>query len=347
MYFEANTLENEQRSTFDKLRTMQLPDGGFSWFPDGPSNWFISLYIAEGLIQMSDWLGDPRKGQVNTMIDELLVFLDQSEIRYYKELERQVEKGNTTWDEDHLSPSMVYNLYIRSLRASGETPGENPIFDYFMSQAKKYWIDKSVYSQAQLSQVFTRYLHPVEQKKIIASLRERMISKPDLGAYWKESNGFAWWDMPVATQSKMIEVFSEEGDNATVNELKRWLLSQKRTNHWSTTKATSEAVRSLTLGPTNWLSEAKPVEVMLNDGKRIDMLDDSEAGSFRQKITFTPDEVEGIKSLVFKNPNEQPAWGAAYFQYFDDLDQVKGDSEGPLDIRKQLFYRLSLTRDLY
>jgi uncharacterized protein YfaS (alpha-2-macroglobulin family) len=96
-------------------------------------------------------------------------------------------------------------------------------------------------------------------------------------------------------------------------------------------------VRSLTLGPTNWLVDAKPVEVTLNNGQRIDMLDNSEAGSFRQKVTFTADKVESITSLVLKNPNEQPAWGAAYFQYFENLDQIRGDNKGPLKISKQLF----------
>jgi uncharacterized protein YfaS (alpha-2-macroglobulin family) len=135
----------------------------------------------------------------------------------------------------------------------------------------------------------------------------------------------------------MIEVFAGEGDKETVDELKWWLLNQKRTNHWSTTKATSEAVRSLTLGPTNWLSTTQPVEVMLKDGKQIEMQDGSEAGSLEQKITFTADKVKDLTSLVLKNPNEQPAWGAAYFQYFDDLDQVSGDDQGPLNIKKQFF----------
>ncbi len=42
--------------------------------------------------------------------------------------------------------------------------------------------------------------------------------------------------------------------------LKTWLLKNKQTNNWKTTKATAEACYALLLQGTDWLSEEKNVD---------------------------------------------------------------------------------------
>ena len=54
----------------------------------------------------------------------------------------------------------------------------------------------------------------------------------------------------------MIEAFTEiDNDPLTVDDLKTWLLRQKQTRHWGTTKATAEACYALLLGGSDWLTE--------------------------------------------------------------------------------------------
>ena len=48
-----------------------------------------------------------------------------------------------------------------------------------------------------------------------------------------------------------------------------------------------------------------------------------------------------MASIRVKNPNRQPAWGAAYWQYFEDLDKINTFKETPLTIEKQLFRELA------
>ena len=43
----------------------------------------------------------------------------------------------------------------------------------------------------------------------------------------------------------MIELFNELGNKNDVDELKIWLLKQKQTNHWPTSKSTVDAVYAL------------------------------------------------------------------------------------------------------
>ena len=92
---------------------------------------------------------------------------------------------------------------------------------------------------------------------ILKSLKETCINNEELGMYWKEnSGGWFWHQAPIETQALLIEAFSEIAkDNKTVDDLKTWLLKNKQTNNWKTTKATAEACYALLLQGTDWLNQ--------------------------------------------------------------------------------------------
>ncbi len=83
--------------------------------------------------------------------------------------------------------------------------------------------------------------------------------------YWKDiSSGWFWYEAPIETQSLLIEAFQEIGkDTKTVDDLKTWLLKNKQTNNWKTTKATAEACYALLLQGSQWLSNEPIVEIKL------------------------------------------------------------------------------------
>ncbi|MBK8474284.1 MAG: hypothetical protein IPL33_20125 [Sphingobacteriales bacterium] len=65
-------------------------------------------------------------------------------------------------------------------------------------------------------------------------------------------------------QALAIEAFDEVSNDATtVNELKVWLLKQKQTQDWKTTKATAEACYALLLRGGKWLASKDIVEVVI------------------------------------------------------------------------------------
>jgi hypothetical protein len=70
--------------------------------------------------------------------------------------------------------------------------------------------------------------------------------KEELGMYWPVDWGYYWYQLPVETQALMVEVFGEVANDAkSVEELRIWLLKNKQTNRWESTKATAEAVYAL------------------------------------------------------------------------------------------------------
>jgi len=144
----------------------------------------------------------------------------------------------------------------------------------------------------------------------------------------------------------MIEAFSDiDKNNNTVDDLKTWLLKQKQTQNWKTTKATAEACYALLLNGSNWLSEEK--EVVINLGNTIvksnDDVTEAGTGYFKKRIAGEKVKPEmGNIAVTLNSSTSKPlntattSWGSIYWQYFEDLDKIT-PSETPLKLKKQLF----------
>jgi hypothetical protein len=183
-------------------------------------------------------------------------------------------------------------------------------------------------------------------KAIIKSLKENAIVKEELGMYWKEwtTGGYYWYQAPIESQALMIEAFMDiDKNNTTVDDLKTWLLKQKQTQNWRTTKATAEACYALLLGGNNWLSEEKEVTISLGNTTIKSTDDGTEAGTgyFKKRIEAAKVNASmgnitvSVKSSEIKSPTSG-SWGAVYWQYFEDLDKITS-AETPLKLVKKLF----------
>src|SRR5207247_1041792 len=100
---------------------------------------------------------------------------------------------------------------------------------------------------------------------IMKSIKERSVTNEEMGMFWRETELSWWWyHAPIETQALMIEAFDEVAqDPKAVEDCKVWLLKQKQTQDWKTTKATADAVYALLLRGKNFLSSDALVEVSL------------------------------------------------------------------------------------
>ncbi|MEX0636420.1 MAG: alpha-2-macroglobulin, partial [Ferruginibacter sp.] len=182
-------------------------------------------------------------------------------------------------------------------------------------------------------------------KSILQSLQQNSIYKEELGMYWKEftTGGYYWHQAPIESHALMIEAFSDiEGNSSTINDLKTWLLKQKQTNNWRTSRATAEACYALLLGGSNWLAEESEVNIQLGDVNVSSTKNKTEAGSGFFSTTISGEKVKpamgnivvNIKSI--SNQLTLPGYGAVYWQYTEDLNQITSAAT-PLQLQKKLF----------
>jgi hypothetical protein len=93
---------------------------------------------------------------------------------------------------------------------------------------------------------------------------------------------------PIETQALLIEAFSEiSNDTKTVDDLKTWLLKNKQTTNWKTTKATAEACYALLLQGTDLLINESVVEIKLgNTTSNQQITRRSGTGYFKRSIAW-------------------------------------------------------------
>ncbi len=341
--FDMVRLAKEKQSSFNKLKEMQSSNGGFSWFKGGPDDRFITQYIITGIghLKKLNALNADDKTQLNDIISKALPYLDAR----LKDDYDQLIKAKAKLADNHLSSIAIQYLYMRSFFDKAISSNATTAYNYYKGQSQKYWLSQSKYMQGMIALALYRSKDEKTPKAITASLQQNAIVHEELGMYWKEftTGGYYWHQAPVESQALMVEVFSDiEKNNKTVDDLKTWLLKQKQVQNWKTTKATSEAVYALLLNGSNWLSEEKTVTIQVGSNTISSSDQKAEAGTGYFKHSFTAQQIKPEMGNIKVSVSNAAAnasstsWGAAYWQYFEDLDKITSAAT-PLQVKKKLF----------
>jgi hypothetical protein len=330
--FDANRLDDETRRLQEKLADQQHGDGAWPWFPGGYGNDYITLYITTGYgrlrhLGVKDVDVAPAIKSINR--------LDGWIKKIYDDIVRK--------DANHLSPTIALYLYGRSyfLEDKPVAPQHKVAVDYFLGQAAKYWLElHNRQSQAHLAIALKRFGDPASAKDIMTSIKEHAVYDEELGMFWRDTE-FSWWwyRAPIETQAMMIEAFDEVmGDEKSVEECRVWLLKQKQTQDWKTTKATADAVYGLLLRGTDLLASDALVEVKL--GSEWIKPEKVEAGTGYYEERFVKTEIKPeMGNVTVKKVDDGVSWGSLHWQYLEDMSKVTPHEGTPLKLKKQIYVR--------
>lgn len=331
--FDTNRLESELARGMDKLGKMQAEGGYWPWFPGGPPNSFITLYVVTGFGRLRHLGVDIEVGMAVKALRHLDLWIDKT----YRDILKYSKP-----EDNHLSETIALYLYGRSffLKDQAVAPQAKEAVDYFLGQAAKYWLKlDNRLSQGHLALGLKRFGEKVTPQKIFASIKERSVTNEELGRFWRDTELSYWWyRAPIETQAIMIELFDEVGaDPAGVEDCKVWLLKQKQTQNWKTTKATADAIYALLLKGADLLASDKLVKVSLG-GQEIKP-EKVEAGTGFYEKRFTGPEVKPAMGEIKVTKEDQGvAWGGLHWQYLEDMSKVT-PHETNLKLKKTLFIK--------
>lgn len=341
LLFDINKMANEQARAFKKLQKAQTSNGGFWWFEGGPDDWYITQHIACGFGHL-DKLGvikTRENSQVWSMVTNAVEYCDNRMREEYEWLKKHVPKYKT---ENHLSYMAIQYMYMRSFFKDIAVSNRNKEhFEYYKKQEQTYWLQSGRYMQGMMALTLHRYDDKVVPKDILKSLKENALNSEEMGMYWKENYGYYWYEAPIEMQALMIEAFDEvTNDTKTVDDLKTWLIKSKQTQHWGTTRSTTEAVYALLLKGTDWLSTEPNVEITVGDivlDPKNDKSINAEPGTgYFKKVWNGSDIKTSMSKIKVAKKDQGVSYGAVYWQYFEQLDKIT-PHETPLKIKKQLF----------
>jgi uncharacterized protein YfaS (alpha-2-macroglobulin family) len=344
--FDFNRMEVEQEQALLKLTRLQLPGGAWPWFPGLPESRFITQYIVTGLGRM-DKMGLTRIRNDKDgfgMLVKACNYLDRMSTEDYNQ---QLRLNPSKMAENHLEPAVIQYLYARSFlfKDIPIAQQDQKAFDYYLKQAGTFWNTFNPYMQAMMAISLHRFGNNKAADDIVRSLSEKALHSEEMGMYWRDIQGFSWYQNPIQAQALLIEAFDEiRSDVKSVDEMKRWLLKQKQTQDWKSTVATADACYALLRKGTDFLQNTTLADISLG-GKQLDPAYSSdtqvEAGTGYLKTSWNSGDIKPeMADVKVVNPNSGPAWGALYWQYFEDIDKVQA-KQSPLSVQKQCFLELN------
>ncbi|GAB3305730.1 alpha-2-macroglobulin family protein [Hymenobacter tenuis] len=336
--FDAPRLKAETTRAVTKLAKMQQPNGAFPWFERMPDDRYITQLIVAGFGKLNKLgaFNAAEDEQASQILQRALAYLDAELQRDYATLQKQPK---VDLKKNHLADLQIQALYARSFwPAQPVAKAAQPALAYYQQQTATYWKDQTRYLQAQVALALHRaQTQPAATKNILTALSENALHSPELGMYWKEvRGGYYWREAPTETQATLIEAFDEvQNDQKSVDEMKLWLLKQKQTQNWGSTRATADACYALLLRGSNWLQPTQPIQVTVG-GEPVKPTA-QQAGTGYFKTTFPSASITTAQGKVtVKKTDAGVAWGALYWQYFEQLDKIT-PATNALQLERQLY----------
>ena len=323
---DAKKSSERAQKTLVKLEQMQLRSGAFPWFTGGKENLSISLHILmsmEKLEKINQALSDlPKYQQIK---NKLITFIDNE----FLNMER----------EDYSSFQLNY-LYARSFDELQSKPEIKKYSDELLKHYQDRWLSLSIQSKVTLALVAHRFEDEKLAKSILESLKQNAVINSDYGMYWKElTKSYAWFNDAITTQALAMEAFHEiDKSEESVQQLKTWLLRNKKTEAWKSTKATTEAIYALlTYGKNK--AEAEFPSIKIGDKKITPKKTEAKTGYF--KTSFPAEEITPQMGQVdINNTSPTAQYGGLYWQYFEESDQIKEHQQEQISLRKELYKKV-------
>lgn len=330
LYFERSRLDRELNDNLEKLMASQLSNGGWSWLPaDSRYTPKASPYITQSILQgFGELLHSNALTSMPSQLNAALRYVDKET---YEDYVRWVKKSPNCGYEN------INYLYMRSFFPKHDFVGKSrEAYNYYYNNAlKQRHTHSSLYTCAQLAIVFYRHGDKEAARQMIGKLKERSLRSDEMGMYWRDNvGGYFWYQRPIEVQSMIIQAFAEvtPHDSESIALMQQWLLKQKQTTRWESSRATALAVTALMVCQPS-LSDANGSLSVTVGGEQVQAPKQVATGYQSQR--WSADQVNSqMAHVTLTKSTDGIAYGALYWQYLEDLDKIPYNEMGIKMVRK-------------
>ena len=330
--FDADTLSARTSMAIRQLQELQDAEGAWSWYKGMDGSRYITTQVMELLTRLQQLTGQPLvEKESNGMYEKALAYLANKAKEEYIRMKKWEKEGMK-----NLCPSeqVLHYLYICALNGNQKTDKE--VNRYFID--KLVQLDKigmlTIYGKACASIILQDAGYEAKAKAYLQSVMEYSVYTDEMGRYFDTPRAeYSWYSYKIPTQVAVIEAIHRiANEEKTIEELKRWLLQQKRTQDWDTPIATADAVYALLNVGENVLTNTGECQIVLGKEKIRVTKNDT--------LAYVHQEIKGdvldIRKVTVKKESKGIGWGAVYAEYWEDMDKI-GVQGNALSIRKEVY----------
>lgn len=338
LLFDLNNTKIQTEQAIQKLKELQNAEGGWSWYKGMYSNRSVTQYILYGFHQLIELGSVEYSSEIKEMQMTALKYLDNQIKEDFTSL-----KKDKDWQKITSIPTVLLEyMFVRS--AYRDIPIDQQAREaerFYTSVVEKNWTNLNLYERSLLVVLCQRNGNKELSDTIMKSVREHATVNEEMGMFWANSTSHVFMSRSaVAIHTFIMNAFKEtQAPSKEMDMMKQWLLKQKQTQIWESTHATIDAVYALLSTGTDWLAASG--ESAITVGNQLVEPQNKESGTGYFKKAWPASEIKSDMGKVkIDKKDNGPAWGAMYWQYFEDLDKITGQS-GELNVNKKIFVEKS------
>lgn len=261
-----------------RLREMQQPNGGFSWWNGGPASVEMTLQFILESSRGAEFGVELPKEMIQKSWQFIATELHGKWLTEVKERKAPLETMVRLAYALQMLPDLSFTAGLITEADRKE------ILNYSFEN----WRKCSPYVKGLLTMALGKANRVKDANHVFASVMDTAKSDPILGIYWApEDRSWLWYNDTIDTHAFALRVLSELNPHDDRREgLVQWLFLNKKLNHWKSTRATAEVIYSL----ANYLKSEKAMDAP----EQIKVT----FGGVETKFEFDPKEFSGKNQQV-------------------------------------------------
>ena len=328
-FFDENLLNSRMETIMERLKNLQHGDGSFSWWEGMLGSPRMTSEVMEFLVRLNVLCGTQPKTQ--RMMERASKFISDVAVKEVKEFKEREKEGKPVYISSYYALQWVY---LNALSGRKLNKKEQEATDYLMDYLKKQIKTQSLYAKALMTTVLFKQGDTQRAKEYAQSLKEYSVFTEKMGRYYDTPRaGYSWCSYTIPTQVAAIEALQlvTPDDKQTTDEMKRWLLQQKRTQSWDTPINSVNAVYAFLNGNSSVLDHQEPTKLAI-DGKALALPKATAGIGYVKTVAQNADG----KQFTAQKTSTGTSWGALYAQFMQTTHDVEAASEGLSVVREVL-----------
>ena len=335
--FDLNNILSNNSAALRRLQNLQNGDGAWSWYKGMNGSLYVTTYIMELYARLFMLTGEKPTELALAMQQDAFIYLHKSALKEYK---ATLEAQKAGMKMTGLPGNMLDYLYLIAISGEKVPDANKAAYDYFLSRVGGLLSSSSMKMKALAAVVLDKAGRKKEAQEFIASLKEHLTKTDGQGmSFAFNENPFDWGGMKIQTHVDVMEALELVGGNeAIVEEMKFWLLTQKQTQQWKSSVASVDAIYALLMKGMNLLDNQGDVRITIAN-EVLETISPSKTtvpGLGYIKRSFTQKNVVDARSIKVQKRDQGIAWGAAYAEYESPIRDVKQQG-GALNVQKRLY----------
>ena len=323
-FFDENGLNNRMTMAVEKLQKLQNADGSFSWYPGMQGSAQITVVIEEMLVRLNKMAGEQQS--TKQMQQNAFNYISQEMMKLVNEMKKEEKKGRKPTFPSFTALRWLYLCALDGRSLSSNVQSAN---NYLIALLKKDIKRQTIYEKALTAIVLAQHGEHKKAMEYVQSLKEYTVYTEEMGRYYDTPRAsYSWYDYKIPTEVAAIEAIQKvtPQDNQTIDEMRRWLLQEKRTQAWDTPINSVNAIWAFlanNASQTSLTSLTSPTALAI-DGTPINL---PKATAGLGYVKTAVDEPQG-KTFTATKTSEGTSWGAVYAQFFQKTSDIEASQSG-------------------